>query len=62
MNAKLCKRLRREARELSIGMPERRLLINKRGSLINYRFSTRGIYRSLKASNRAARASRSRVP
>lgn len=57
MNAKLCKRLRREARTLSVGMPALAYSIvrrrNKKGEIVPTNVivhpnSTRGIYRALK--------------
>lgn len=57
MNEKLCKRLRKTAREMTVGMPERMLVsVNHNGSpirgisnLVNAKKSTRGVYRFLKA-------------
>lgn len=47
MNAKLCKRLRREALDLTVGLPVRRLIGGYR-SIINDPRSARGVYRALK--------------
>lgn len=56
MNAKKCKKLRKEARVLSIGLPERRLLGHKkikskdfyRITVTNDLNTTRGMYLKLK--------------
>ncbi len=49
MNAKKAKALRRQARELTEGKPERRYLRhNKTGEIINDPNTTRGTYRQLK--------------
>jgi len=50
MNAKLCKKLRKTARNMTVGMPER-ALINIRGQLYNDKKSTRGVYRYLKSNS-----------
>lgn len=52
MNGKTCRRLRREAREETIGMRARRLIRGPNGNAINDLESTRGVYRNKK---RAAR-------
>lgn len=57
MRAVLAKQLRKKARELSVGMPERRLVIGAQGTgktkapymiAINDPQSFRGIYRAMK--------------
>lgn len=59
MNAKLCKRLRRQAEQLTVGKPARRLLgkeiLDRFGGLVKFippffsdPQSTRGVYRQLK--------------
>lgn len=57
MKAKLCKRLRKTAREVSVGMPERRIIAVERPNRFNLKINvvsindsktTRGIYRQLK--------------
>ena len=52
MNQKLCKRLRRQARALTVGKPARRLLIDRQ-TYINDPQSTRGVYRRMKREVRA---------
>lgn len=63
MNSKLCKILRGRARGLSVGLPERRLLAKEHRNALsrvvsvtayNDPKSTRGIYRAMKRSVRAA--------
>lgn len=54
MNDKLCKRLRKTAREMTIGMPDRQLVelptrYNNRVRLENAKKTFRGVYRFLKA-------------
>lgn len=57
MNAKKCKALRRQARELTVGKPKRQLMRNKEtGLIINHPDTERGVYRELK--KEARRASR----
>ncbi len=50
MNQKTCKALRKQAHELTIGMPER-ALVRVGASLVNAKKTTRGTYRYLKAMN-----------
>lgn len=49
MNDKLCKRLRKTAREMTVGMPDRELIwVNQYQQLVNIKKSTRGVYLFLK--------------
>lgn len=48
MNAKKAKGLRKQAQEMTVGMPERQLVQLKRGGAGNNPFSTRGVYQKLK--------------
>jgi hypothetical protein len=47
MNAKLCKELRRRAKKLTAGMPER-ALVRVGTSFVNAKKTTRGTYRYMK--------------
>lgn len=55
MNAKTCKKLRKQARELTKGMPERVWLQNRRTGAIIIGPSTRGLYKKLKPAERVKR-------
>lgn len=49
MNAKKCKALRRQARELTVGKPKRQLMRHKEtGLIINHPDTERAVYRALK--------------
>lgn len=49
MNAKLCKKLRRTAREMAADMPDREIyVIPGNGMMINKKKTFRGVYRFLK--------------
>lgn len=62
MNAKLCKRLRREARQCSTArMPVRGLVEGFKGTLSNSPHSTRGMYRMLKQRASWQRRNRDRL-
>lgn len=54
MNAKLLKRIRRKAEEITVGRPARGLLHHpsNRTQAINNPHTTRGIYRAMKAAVR----------
>lgn len=48
MRGKVAKRLRREAKARTVGLPERQLGRRKDGSIINMPGSTRGMYHAFK--------------
>ena len=48
MNAKTCKNLRKAARQGTIGMPERKYITDRRGSITLDSRCTRAAYKQLK--------------
>lgn len=57
MNDKRAKRLRRQARESSVGLPERRYVESDTGGNVRLKHCTRAVYRELKRAARAGGAS-----
>lgn len=55
MNAKLSKRLRAQARKLTVNLPARRLIYGSgstKHAAVNAPFTTRGVYNNLKKAQR----------